>query len=156
MPFPIRFKHPRFTFVVLALLALVGIAGLTVWLLRQPQSNRFDRGWVTAQRVGCFACHGGAGREGANNPGSDELLVPSWDGGMLFMYVENTEEIGEWIEFGVPHRLRPDAYVHASAGSPAEENHPGQHGLLPMPAFGAVLGRHEIDDLIALVRKTGN
>ncbi len=136
--------------MALAVSVLAAAASVWLWQLRQPQSNAIMRGWLAAEQHGCFSCHGFEGRSGAKNPGSDELRIPSWDGGMLMMYVEDVSEIREWILFGSPRRLRPDAHSHA------DTDEPKHRGLVSMPAFEEVLSEAEVNDLIALVRKVGN
>ncbi len=133
-------------------------AAAAIWWLRQPRPNEFMRGWETAQRTGCFGCHGSEGRNGANNPGSDELRVPAWDGGMLFMYVENPGEIEEWILYGKPKRLWPEGYDPRTGQAPhqAHDHESGEdHGLVEMPAYLDVLDEQQVKDLAALVRFIG-
>lgn len=99
------------------------------------------RGERVAQKLGCFACHGPGAIRGILNPGSEVENVPSWDGGTVMMYVENEEEIREWILDGMPKRLKEEDHHHGEK----EHGHP----LIAMPAFRGKLSGQELDDLVA-------
>jgi mono/diheme cytochrome c family protein len=110
--------------------------------VRRPKLTQELRGYELAQDLGCFACHGPGGTGGVPNPGSDEREVPAWDGGNAMMYVENEEEIREWILLGHPRRLEEDHESH-SHGSPDREP------LLSMPAFEGVISDGDLESLVA-------
>jgi mono/diheme cytochrome c family protein len=73
--------------------------------VRAPRFTPELRGYQLAEDLGCHACHGPRGTGGVPNPGYREGNIPAWDGGMAMMYVENEEEIREWILDGRPWRL---------------------------------------------------
>ncbi len=144
----------------LAILAAGAIllGGLALFQVsRRPDSNPVDRGWRLAQQHGCFGCHGPEGGGGVPNPGSNEKEIPAWDGGMLFMYVNQPGEIREWILYGLPRRLWPDGEPPHSHGAGGGHDHPNSTGgLVPMPAYEQILSSAEVDDLVALVQHLGS
>ncbi len=105
------------------------------------------RGVALATELGCFYCHGELGRTGLPDPGESDTEVPSWSGGVWMMYVENDEEIRNWILHG--SRTKPDEAVdeHDHAHAHAEESH-GEKAI-HMPAYEAVLGSQDLEDLVA-------
>jgi mono/diheme cytochrome c family protein len=138
--------------VVLVLLAAVAGAGAFAYM-RTPRLTPALRGRALAEHLGCFGCHGPGGTGGIPNPTSEESEIPSWDGGTAMMYVENEEEIREWILYGEPKRLaekEADAHTHQDdddgAGTEATS--------LPidMPAFEGVISARELEDLVAYYR----
>jgi len=62
-------------------------------------------GWVEADRLGCFACHGPGGIGGHPNPGSFKGHIPPWDGDEFAELVHDEAELREWILNGYPERL---------------------------------------------------
>jgi mono/diheme cytochrome c family protein len=98
-----------------------------------------ERGRQVAERYGCFACHGPGGREGLPNPGSEEGSVPAWAGGTAMMYIQNEEEIREWILDGAPARLRESPTY--------QENR--KKRVIQMPAYRGKIPEAELADLIA-------
>lgn len=138
-----RIRRRRWWILALSTL-LVLASAVAYFFLRRPQSHPVARGHQLAVDLGCFACHGPAGTGGIPNPGSDIGEVPSWTGGTLMMYVENEEEIREWILYGMPRRLQ-----EAQKPEPAEEL------LVRMPAYEDVLTRRQLDDLVAYVTAVG-
>ena len=116
----------------------IGAIG-TLTYIRNPRLTPELRGFELAGELGCFACHGPGATGGVPNPGSDEQVIPAWDGGNAMMYVNNEQEIEEWILFGHPERLN---HKHES---------PSDSGSLPlqMPAFEGVISDDELQDLVA-------
>lgn len=104
-----------------------------------------SRGEQVARQMGCFSCHGPMGMKGIPNPGSDVQEVPSWDGGNVMMYVENENDIREWILYGMPNRLKEE---HAHHHHDEEDKGP----LLTMPSYKGKLSEQELDDLIAFYK----
>ncbi len=62
-------------------------------------------GWVVAERLGCFGCHGPGGRGSPRNPGSLTGRIPPWDGVGFAELVRDDEELRAWILDGAPPRL---------------------------------------------------
>jgi mono/diheme cytochrome c family protein len=116
---------------------------LFAWLLfgrwKAAGVSPVERGRQVAERYGCFACHGPGGREGLPNPGSEEGSVPAWAGGTAMMYIQNEEEIREWILDGAPARLRESPTY--------QENR--KKSLIQMPAYRGKIPEAELADLIA-------
>jgi len=105
------------------------------WSVRS--SNPVRRGVQRAGELGCFSCHGPYGTEGIPDPGTPDHDVPSWDGGVWMMYVENDREIRDFILNG----SSPED--HGSAGH--------DHGTpeIEMPAYENVLSGTDLEDLVA-------
>lgn len=112
---------------------------------KAPLYSSFARGQATAQKSGCFACHGPEGTRGIRNPGSVDKHVPSWKGGTLMMYANNIQEIREWILDGMPKRLRDDA----------EEIDERKEALIRMPSFRGKVSDQELEDLVTYVKTVG-
>ena len=66
------------------------------------------RGFEVAESHGCFTCHGVGGHRGMANPGHGLEDIPPWSGGLITMYADNEAEIREWIQDGMPKRVRAD------------------------------------------------
>ena len=62
-------------------------------------------GWIVADRLGCFGCHGPNGTGGSPNPGSFKGHIPAWDGAEFSSLVKDDAELVEWILDGHPRRL---------------------------------------------------
>jgi mono/diheme cytochrome c family protein len=136
------------------LLLAAGVLG-TAYYVRQPRLTPALRGHDVAARLGCFACHGPGGTGGVPNPGSDEESVPAWDGGNAMMYVQNEQEIREWILDGHPKRLE-ESHEHSrntGAGGDHDSGEGAKPGrtspLLEMPAYEDVISENDLSDLIA-------
>jgi len=136
------FAHKRTSVVLIGVLVLAGASLAVITYMRQPRPTPAQRGRQVAESFGCFACHGPGGTGGMPNPGSEEQQVPAWDGGTSMMYVENEQEIREWILDGHPKRLEKEHHHEETA-----EN----DGSLPihMPAFEGVVSADEVNDLVA-------
>jgi cytochrome c553 len=121
-------------------LALAGPALRQYWSARA--ANPVRRGVALARDLGCFACHGDAGGAGIPDPGGDDLAVPAWSGGLWMMYVEDDDEIREFILDGVSR-------ARAESRSGREER---ERMAIAMPAYRSILGPRETEDLVAAFR----
>ena len=119
-------------------LALPGVR--LYWSIRS--SNPVRRGIALARNLGCFSCHGELGSAGIADPGAADLAVPAWSGGLWMMYVEDDDDIREFIVDGVSH--------HRSASGSAAREH--DRMAIHMPAYGGLLGAEEVGDLVAAFR----
>ena len=136
------------------LLLVAGVLG-TAHYVRRPRLTPALRGYEVADRHGCFACHGPGGTGGVPNPGSDEEQTPAWDGGNAMMYVQNEQEIREWILDGHPKRLE-EKHEH-SHNTGADRDHDSDaeairgrtSPLLEMPAYRDVISANDIENLVA-------
>lgn len=132
----------RWTRGIVVLLA----GGLAVWLgvrqFRSADIGAVQRGYQAAEAKGCFTCHGSGGHRGMPNPGYSLEDIPPWSGGMLMMYANDEAEIREWIEDGMPKRIRENP----------EEMKGREKATLRMPAFRERLSERELADLVAYVK----
>jgi mono/diheme cytochrome c family protein len=136
---------------VAILLLVAGVLG-TAHYVRHPRLTPALRGYEVAAKHGCFACHGPGGTGGVPNPGSDEEQIPAWDGGNAMMYVQNEQEIREWILDGHPKRLeQKHEHVRGDGEHDSEsEAKPGRTSpLLKMPAYRDVISENDIENLVA-------
>jgi mono/diheme cytochrome c family protein len=111
------------------------------WFL-PPEENAEARGRRLAQDLGCFTCHGPAGRAGAPNPGSLLEAVPSFHEGTPMMFVGSDEELREYILDGAPAAklARPSYREQMDAQA------------IRMPAYRDWLDERDADALVAFVR----
>ncbi|MBI4575650.1 MAG: c-type cytochrome [Planctomycetes bacterium] len=127
-------------------LALAALGGLA-WL-RRPRETAVMRGERLAWRLGCLGCHGPGGRGGVANPGSADLEIPAWEGGL---HAGGEGEIREWILYGLPRRRWegdvPPARAVEGAAQPAPP--------LAMPPYEGRLDEAELGDLVAYVAAVG-
>lgn len=145
-------KGKRATYLGYILIAVV--VGLIVFLLRHPQYTAAIHGKKIAEQFGCFACHGPGGTGGIANPGSPDGQIPAWTGGTAMMYINNENEIKEWILTGLPQRLRMNKTVKADSinATPeiiSEGKQLIQPPLITMPAFEKLLSDKQLLQLIA-------
>jgi mono/diheme cytochrome c family protein len=126
----------------LSRLVLVLVAcGLAAWaFVARPNLPAAERGRRIAERWGCFTCHGPGGVRGVANHGRADRTVPGFEGDVM-MYAKNADDLREWIHDGVPRRRAGSHTWQAER----------ERGALRMPAFGRVLSRAQIDDLVAYV-----
>ena len=111
------------------------------WLLWSWESNPILRGRLVAERNGCFNCHLGLSRDEIPNPGSRWGSVPRFAAGNAMMYVDDRQEIEEFIRFGAPRSWSSDPVVRDRLAA--------QH--LRMPAYEDRLNDSEIGDLVSYV-----
>jgi mono/diheme cytochrome c family protein len=110
-------------------------------LLPQKESPE-ARGRRLAQDLGCFTCHGPAGRSGVPNPGSLLEAVPSFHEGTPMMFVGGDQDLREYILDGAPAaKLARPSYRKEMEGQ-----------AIRMPAFRNWLDKRDTDALVAFVR----
>jgi mono/diheme cytochrome c family protein len=102
-------------------------------------SNPVRRGIARAQQLGCFTCHGNQGKGGIRDPGYEGGEVPAWSGGVWMMYLEDEQEIREFILDGISKR-------RAASFSSLQER---EYAAIAMPAYRDVLRGSDLDDLTA-------
>ncbi len=107
--------------------------------LRIPAPTPELSGQKLANQLGCFACHGSGGLEGASNPGATDD-VPAWSGGNAMMYLKSDDDISSYIKHG-----HLDKHSHEEGGE-------HQKGLLEMPGYDDVLSQGQLEDLVAYVK----
>ncbi len=125
------------------LVGLILFAGLSLagwWWLTLPHLPPAEQGRRLAETVGCFACHGPNGTNGAPNPGRLDKTVPTFTGDLM-MFASSKDEIREWITDGAPAK-------RAASKSFQEQR---EKGVLKMPAFKDRLSATQIDHLVAFV-----
>ncbi len=127
--------------LVLIVVLVVFAVALVLHHWRTKNISPVQRGWVVAEKQGCFSCHGPGGIRGMANPGYELGNVPDWDGGTIMMYAKSREEIYEWILDGMPARIRnnPAAFKERS------------NALIQMPAWRGKISQRDLDDLVAFV-----
>lgn len=128
--------------LVLMLLVLAGVGFAGLWRWRTKDRGSVHRGWAVAEKHGCFACHGPGGYRGMANPGHGLEDVPPWSGGLITMYADNEAEIREWIEDGMPKRLRANP----------DQMKLRQGAAIAMPAFRGALREGELRAVVAYVK----
>lgn len=133
------FQKKRLIAFAVILLAVTGALALGYRWWRTKNISPVQRGFVVALNKGCFTCHGPGGLRGAPNPGYTFGDTPAWDGGTAMQYVENEQEIREWILDGIPARIRnnPDAM------------RPRQDAVIQMPGWRGKISERDLDDLVA-------
>ena len=132
----------RRTFVAAAaLLLLLALSPALLWqVLRARESNPVLRGRRLAAREGCVNCHLPFGDE-IPDPGSRWGTVPRFGGGNALMYLDNRDEIAEFIRFGAKRSWLDDPEVRARLAAQA----------IRMPAYDSRLSDGEVADLVAWV-----
>jgi mono/diheme cytochrome c family protein len=152
------FKFWQRFLLILALLMLVGV-GLAGYLAsaRQPASTPFVRGFYLAQRMGCFSCHGPQGIAGATNPNALWGETPPFSaGGPILSFVQQSQEIREWILYGAPQRLWIDGQQPDVTATHQHKHNKdslvGVGGTIKMPAFAGILTDAQLNDLVFFVQ----
>lgn len=74
--------------------------------LETPEDAQAAAGRKTAERLGCFNCHGPQGRGGLPNPLAFKGHIPPWDGPDFSELARDEAEVREWILYGRPQRLQ--------------------------------------------------
>src|SRR5512134_373066 len=128
--------------LVLVALGLILLGSLSLRHWRNKDRGSVHRGFQVAERSGCFACHGPGGYRGMANPGHGLEDVPPWSGGLITMYADNEAEIREWIEDGMPKRLRADP----------EQVKLRKGAAIAMPAFRGSVAENDLRALVAYVK----
>jgi mono/diheme cytochrome c family protein len=117
---------------VAALVALLASPALVRAYWSSKSSNPVRRGVALAMELGCFECHGELGRRGIPDPNKTDDGVPGWGGGVWMMYVENDDEVRQYILDG------------------ELEGHVEEHDeAIEMPAYRDYVDDGEVDDLVA-------
>jgi len=140
-------KRPSIrTVLVLCGIALLLLVASSPWIVaaywRVRSDNPIRRGMVRAGELGCFSCHGELGRAGIPIPGSEEG-VPQWSGSVWMMYVKSDEDVRRYIMDGSPD----DANAHGEGGENGSHSHDAES--IVMPAYGDVIDRRDLEDLVA-------
>jgi len=126
------------TLILVAAAAALGLPAARLYW-KVGASNPVRRGAALARDLGCFSCHGELGRSGIPDPSAEGKQVPAWGGGLWMMYVKDDAEVREFILDGVSRR-------RAASESAREER---RGAAVAMPAYKDVLGKRELDDLVA-------
>jgi mono/diheme cytochrome c family protein len=109
--------------------------------LETPQEDKAAAGRKTAERIGCFNCHGPQGRGSLPNLLSFKGVIPPWDGLDFAELARDEGEIREWILYGRPRRL---------------QEHPAARFFLDrqpikMPAYQGHVSDAELGELLAYI-----
>lgn len=110
-----------------------------------PPAGPARDGYRVAARLGCFGCHGPAGRLGVPNPGSFKGVVPGWTGPDFRDLVRDEGELTSWILDGGIPRLN---------GNPVARWFMNRQAIR-MPAFRTILKRGELESLRACIGRLG-
>ncbi len=108
----------------------------------EPEDSLARAGRDRAGELGCNGCHGAGGRLAHPNPGSFKGYVPSWDGRDFPELVRDEREFREWVEQGMPRRLREHPVARFFL----------ERARLRMPAYERHLAPGDLDALWAYVR----
>jgi mono/diheme cytochrome c family protein len=107
-----------------------------------PEEMAPRDGLAVAERLGCFRCHGPAGRGAGSNPGSLKGYIPPWDGRDFADLVADDGELREWIVEGRPRRLQANPLARFFL----------DRQTIRMPAFGGRLTEDELRTLQAYIK----
>lgn len=147
----------RERWIVAAAFLAVAVASLPwampmVWTtaVAPKEESAAARGRVTAERLGCFSCHGPGGTGGVPDPGSPDP-VPAFTGGVPWEYASDVREIENWILDGDPKgrgeiQRQHGKETHATATATEEHT-----GLMEMPAFRDHVDARTLADLVAFI-----
>jgi mono/diheme cytochrome c family protein len=128
---------------IVAVLAAVAIAAAAAYYhWRTKNLGSVQRGWKVAHANGCFTCHGDGGHRGMPDPGHGLEDVPPFSGGLITMYASSVGEIREWIQDGMPKRIRNDP----------EQLKLREKAIILMPAWRDLIQGRDLDDLVAYVK----
>jgi mono/diheme cytochrome c family protein len=110
--------------------------------LESPKDEQASAGRKTAERLGCFNCHGPQGRGSLPNLRSFKGVIPPWDGPDFAELARDDGEIREWILYGRPRRL--------------QEHQAARYFLdrqpIKMPAYQGHVTEGELAELLAYIR----
>ena len=143
-------KYRRLKWLCAGLLVLVSAE--TIWLgfpvgynvVFPVQESVAARGRRLALELGCFSCHGPAGRGGVANPGSRWEEVPSFHEGTPMMFVKSDQDLRDYILDGAPAAKRARKRYLAEMEAQA----------IRMPAYRDWLDDDEVESLILFIRAT--
>ncbi len=127
--------------VIGSLLVLVAAVLLILALFKTelfPEYSPAHRGFMVAERAGCFSCHAGLDGRGSTNPSKsgETERVPNF-----FTERHGTDWIRQWVRNGISEARRSR---QAAAGGKPDE-------VLVMPAFADRLSDQEIEDVVSFV-----
>jgi mono/diheme cytochrome c family protein len=106
-----------------------------------PAAGPARDGHEAAARLGCFQCHGPAGRGDAANPGSLKGYIPSWAGADFPELVRDDSEARAWVLDGGPRRLREHPVARFFLARQA----------IKMPAYRGRISEAEIEAVLAYI-----
>lgn len=109
--------------------------------LETPKDDAAAAGRKTAERLGCFNCHGPQGRGSLPNLRSFKGVIPSWDGADFAELAKDDGEIREWILYGRPRRLQEQ---------PAARYFLDRQPI-KMPAYQGHVTESELGELVAYI-----
>lgn len=107
----------------------------------RPATPAAEQGLATAERLGCFACHGPGGRGGLANPGSFKGYIPPWDGEDFAELVADDEELRQWIRAGAIERFNANPLARFFLARQA----------IQMPAYEGLASAQEVEALVAYI-----
>lgn len=112
-----------------------------------PEDPAARSGYLAAERLGCFRCHGPSGRGAGNNPGSFKGYIPPWDGSDFPELVADEAELREWILVGRPQRLQANPLARffldrAAIRMPGFRGHITEEELATLRAYIGWLRAH--------------
>jgi len=131
---------------VLAALLMIESAWLAYPWLRDRvvryEESPAAHGRRLAIELGCFNCHGPAGKGGVPNPGSRWETIPSFHEGTPMMFASSDEELREYILDGAPKKkLERDSYKKEMDAQ-----------AIHMPAYRDWVDDDDVDALVAYLR----
>lgn len=109
--------------------------------LETPEDEKASAGRKTAERLGCFNCHGPQGRGSLPNLRSFKGVIPPWDGPDFSELARDDGEIREWILYGRPRRLQEQ-----QAARYFLDRQP-----IKMPAYQGHVTEAELGELLAYI-----
>jgi mono/diheme cytochrome c family protein len=107
-----------------------------------PREATAEAGRATAERLGCFGCHGPQGRGTPPNPRSFMGYIPAWDGADFPDLARSDTEVREWIVDGRPRRLRDDRAARFFM----------DRQVIQMPAYRGRITSDEVDQIVHYIR----
>lgn len=110
--------------------------------LAGPKDGPAEAGRRTAERLGCFNCHGPQGRGSHPNPRAFKGRIPPWDGPDFTELAKDDAEVREWILYGRPKRLQDQRAARFFL-----DRQPIQ-----MPPYQGHVSESEVSDLVAYIR----
>jgi mono/diheme cytochrome c family protein len=110
--------------------------------LETPKEDQASAGRKTAERMGCFNCHGPQGRGNLPNLRSFKGYIPAWDGPDFADLARDEGEIREWILHGRPRRLQEQQAARFFL-----DRQP-----IKMPAYQGHVDETELAELLAYIR----
>ncbi|MFQ5511548.1 MAG: c-type cytochrome [Candidatus Krumholzibacteriia bacterium] len=98
-------------------------------------------GYLIASRLGCFGCHGPAGRLGAKNPRSFKGYIPPWQGKDFAELVKDDGELRQWILRGQIDRFESNPLARYFT----------RRQIIRMPAYESVIEDRELRALMEYI-----